>query len=284
MLEHGVACILVHHKSYSTVGGSVDLIAADGVDRSNILVVDNSEEPARRDEFESSVAGSGVLYTQNGGYGAAVNAGLAHLSSSGRLPEYVLVATHEVRPQFGTLSSLMEILRRDGSVAAAGPTLLVGPEGNVRVWSCGGGRTDRLHAHVHVVPPLPLADLVRMPPRERLWLDGAFVLYRASVLATMRFDERYFLYMEETDLHYRMRAEGFKCIWVPAGVVWQSTGLTPPYYYARNAKLFFRRNEDPLRALLAPTVLVGRDIFRRLRQGDVLGAREAARGYLTPVR
>lgn len=279
-----MGCILVHHKSYSTVGRAVDLIAAEGIDRSDILVIDNSEEPARRPELESSVAGCGVLYTHNDGYGAAVNTGLAYLSSSRPLPEYILVATHEVRPQPGTLAALAETLRRDGSAAAAGPTLLVGPEGHLRVWSCGGGRTDRLHAHVHVVPPLPLEELVQMPPQERLWLDGAFVLYRASVLATMGFDERYFLYMEETDLHYRMRAEGYKCIWVPAGAVWQSTGLTPPYYFARNAKLFFRKNEDPLRALLAPTVLVGREILRRLRQGDLLGAREAARGYLTPVR
>ena len=34
--------------------------------------------------------------------------------------------------------------------------------------------------------------------------------------------------------------------------------------------------------LLAP--LLGRDILRRLTRGDVLGAREAAKGYLTPVR
>jgi GT2 family glycosyltransferase len=282
MGEPVVAGIVVHHRSYDTVATTVRAVLASGLPASRLLLVDNSEDPDPRPQLEASVGDVEVLYTENRGYGAAVNTGLEHLVDTlGRI-DFLLVATHEVQPEATAVRPLLEALVRDPGAAAAGPTLLIGTGAEARIWSCGGTRSRVLHAHAHVVPDLPVEAVRQLEPADRLWLDGAFVLYRVQALPEPPFDERYFMYMEETDLHYRLRAAGWSCVWIPSAVVAQATNLTPAYWFARNLKLFFRKNEDPLRAAFVPFILVLRDLRSRLRARDRRGARDAVRGLQSP--
>lgn len=279
-----MAGIVVHHKSYQTVAATVRAIRQCGLTQADLLVVDNSDDPERRSELEASLGGVEVLYMENRGYGAAVNLGLRHLQETRGPIDFLLVATHEVRPEATALRPLVDALVSDPGAGAAGPTLLIDTESGARIWSCGGSRSRLLHAHSHVIPDSPIEDIRRKEPADRLWLDGSFVLYRTAALPDPPFDERYFLYMEETDLHYRLRAAGWRCVWIPSAVVTQDTNLTPPYYFARNSKLFFRRNEDPVRAAVVPLVLVRREVVRRVRAGDRRGAWDAVRGLFARTR
>ena len=59
------------------------------------------------------------------------------------------------------------------------------------------------------------------------------------------FDEKYFMYYEDTDLSLRIRKAGFKVLYVPTGIVWhkiaQSSGIGSDlndYYITRNRLLF----------------------------------------------
>jgi GT2 family glycosyltransferase len=45
------------------------------------------------------------------------------------------------------------------------------------------------------------------------WITGAFLLVRADAFNTLNgFDERYFLYYEDTDFQYRLRNAGYKIV------------------------------------------------------------------------
>lgn len=282
--EHAVAGIIVHHKSYDTIATTARMIREAGLPASNLIVVDNSEQPGRRQELERGLGGVEVVYTANKGYGAAVNMALKRLRSTHPQAEYVLVATHEVQPRGEALRELLRVMASSPSVAAAGPTLLIGSGAATRVWSCGGSRSTLLHAHKHVIPDAPLEHLVALAEStDRRWLDGAYVLYRLAALPDPAFDERYFMYMEEVDLHYHLTAAGWRCVWVPSAVVTQNTSLTPTFYFTRNVRLFFRRNEGSVRAVIAPPLLIARELERQVRARSLTGLVGAIRGTFTRI-
>jgi GT2 family glycosyltransferase len=57
-------------------------------------------------------------------------------------------------------------------------------------------------------------------PREVDWgLGGCMFLRREAVRGGEVFDERFFLYMEDVDLCFRMKANGWKVIYYPEAVM-----------------------------------------------------------------
>jgi len=100
-------------------------------------------------------------------------------------------------------------------------------------------------------------------------VTGAFFYCRKSALDRVGLlDEAYFLFLEETDLCYRMRAQGYEVAYTPAtGIVHlgnQSTGARPDVreIYARSMRLFLRKHRGPASARLFE--LQDRLLIRRL--------------------
>jgi GT2 family glycosyltransferase len=92
------------------------------------------------------------------------------------------------------------------------------------------------------------------------WLHGSNLLLRATTLKEVGlFDERYFLYFEDTELCHRINLKGWKCLFVPSAMIehlgsastqdsrkhWRS------YYYIRNRFLFFSTYLHGLKGLPA---------------------------------
>ncbi|WP_206489601.1 glycosyltransferase [Rhodococcus sp. KRD162] len=248
-----VVGIVVHHKSYDSIEATVALLIGDGIADSRVIVVDNGEEPHRRDELAALLpARVHLVFEQNGGYGAAVNRGLEYADSLGVPYDYVLVSTHECRVVKGAVATLVEALDRNADAAIVGPTLTSG-EPNEFIWSAGGFLTPTLRLprhYFHRASELPLFADIEF---EREWLDGAFLITRRSALRDRAVDERFFMYMEEVDHHVALRNIGWKILWIPAARVWQSSGGIPPYYLGRNMQLFQRWNGTPFsRAAATP--------------------------------
>jgi GT2 family glycosyltransferase len=267
-----VSAIVVHHRSYDTVPVTVRALLEQGLPADRVLVVDNSEEPASGIRLASSLPpGVEVAHVANRGYGAAVNSGLDLLNSRGDDARYVLVTSHESRPDESAVARLRTALEDHSSAAVAGPTLVTG-HGDERVtWSEGGYLapvTRRPKHHGFGRPPRAQTDRA---PVARRWLDGAFLLYRRADLENFRFSEDYFLYMEETDLHLRLGRAGRDVLWVPDAVAWQSSKGVPAYYFARNLRLLYARNDTAWRRRY-----VARSLVLRRLAGSVLRGRAAS--------
>jgi len=272
---NNVAAVVVHHRSYATVGMTVRKLLEQDIPIENILVVDNSEQQEMRKELSDSLpVGIATVFVDNKGYGAAVNVGISYFAQMVEpKPEFFLVATHETRPEPGAVEGLVGALD-DPEVAVAGPTLVSGAEPEF-VWSAGGYLAPRTRIPSHYHHRVPIDDLSDYDePVDREWLDGAFLLYRWQDIERHRIDESYFLYMEETDLHLRLAKHGRKVVWVPASRVWQDSRGIPPYYLARNLRLLFKEHESPLhRFAVVPFAVAKRlcaDIVRRQDFSGVL--------------
>lgn len=278
-MKENIAAVVVHHRSYETIADTVKILLQEGIDADSLIVVDNSEEPDRRSALVDSLPyGMTVLFGENKGYGAAVNSALDYFSGRQEKPEYFLVATHETKPRPGAIDELLNAIS-DPEIAVAGPTLLSGrtPE---FIWSAGGFLSSGLRVpahHHHRDKPQVLRGLNSAQDRE--WLDGAFLLYRWSDIVRQRFDESFFLYMEETDLHLRLLRQGRRVVWVPRAQVWQDSKGIPPYYLARNLRLLFRKHErTSWRLAVVPYIVAKRVAGDILRRRDFSSALPSIRG------
>lgn len=118
------------------------------------------------------------------------------------------------------------------------------------------------------------------PAEVFAWCGGGVLLRRAYLNDVGLFDERLFLYYEDTDLSWRGRLKGWRYLYEPAAIVRHrhaaSTGVGSPvfrYYTERNRLLVLAKN--------APAALAWRAALGELRRGT----REMLHHYVgRPVR
>lgn len=239
---------------------------------------DGSAEMVRR-EFPEMVllAGEG-----NPGFGAAANRAVAACSAP-----FVLLLNADTRVGAGTIQSLARYLRRNPRAAVAGPRL-VNPDGSLQV-SC----FPFLGTLQLMLEKTPAARwLARVPflrnhwllscsghdrPRVVPWVLGAAMAVRREAFeAVGGFDPAYFMYSEEIDLCYRLKAAGWETHFTPVGLVVHaggaSTGQRRPEMAVRrvaSSKLFYRRHYSRPRVLaleaMIGAAMAGRLVRDRLR-------------------
>jgi N-acetylglucosaminyl-diphospho-decaprenol L-rhamnosyltransferase len=188
-----------------------------------VYVVDNASGDGSvemvREEFPEA---EGIAAGGNLGFGRATNLGIR--AGSG---DYVLALNPDARVTAGTLDCLVAVLDERPDVAAVGPRL-----------ELPGGAVD--HAAARPFPtvlgtlghftglarrgrvPASLA-LYRSVPAEAGSVDlvsGACMLLRRSALEEVGgFDERYWMYIEDIDLCYRLAQAGWKTWYEPSARV-----------------------------------------------------------------
>jgi N-acetylglucosaminyl-diphospho-decaprenol L-rhamnosyltransferase len=100
--------------------------------------------------------------------------------------------------------------------------------------------------------------------RDVDWVSGAAIWFRRDALdAVGGWDERYFMYMEDIDLCWRLRGAGWRVAYEPAGNVVHVQGVSAsrhPYRmlaeHHRSAWRFARRRFTGARAVLLPFAAV----------------------------
>lgn len=262
-----IAAVVVHHRSYDTLPATIASLLTEGLSPSMVLVVDNSEQPSQAEQLKSSLPeGVELLFCSNDGYGAAVNLGVAWHAKNSKGAQYLLVSTHEALPEPGALRKLESTLASRDMAAVVGPALVTGVDSEL-VWSLGGYFSQVLGLPRHHGHKSPRSILNGAESHAVSWLDGAFLLFRKSVIERHSIDEAFFLYMEETDHQQSLRRLGWEVIVEPRAVVWQSSGGTPAFYQARNIQLFQAKNGTGLQRIAsAPYVVatsIARDVIKR---------------------
>ena len=176
-----------------------------------ILVIDNGSDDGSVERLRPALVDEELLaLPQNLGYCAAINRGVHWARRRGC--ELVLFVNNDVRVPPGSLAPLVDLLRHDDGVAGVTPTIL---RGDGRVW-CQGGRAafhpNALKLCGEGGPPAPLEHR----PEAVDFLTGACALYRVADLGAVGdLDESYFMYWEDVDLGWRLRAAGKRLIWLP---------------------------------------------------------------------
>lgn len=273
--KHGYALVVVHYHDVPAAQGLLLSTPGWSVPPSLIVVADNSGDFP--DEVPGAAAEMAVLRTgANLGYGGAVNRALALVRDEGF--GRALVATQDCRLEPAAAALLLAVAQARPDAVVVGPLLTYASRPET-VFSAGGrltpfGRT--LHPH----QGLAVAALDAEGPHAVDWLDGACLLVDLGALAGIGdFDERYFLYVEEVDLQFRLRAAGYVCMLVPQARGSQEPGPYSLYYKYRNLCSFTARNRGRLR--LWPWYLaLPKDSLRMARMGRLTEPFWAIRGLV----
>jgi GT2 family glycosyltransferase len=247
-----------------------------------VFVVDNSGQGlARRWAVWPSVRV--IENSRNLGFGGAINQAigatrapfLATLNDDA-VPHpcwlETLLAALDARPDAGMCASQVRFFGEDRLDSAG---MLV----------CADG-SSKQRGHARPPDEFPVTEEVLFP-------SGSAALYRRGMLESIGgFDERFFLYCEDTDLGLRARWAGWKCLYVPEAVVEHryshSAGRASPLkaYYVERNRLFVLAKNFPLRMLpAAPWIAALRYFWHtwHLVRGHGAAARFRAEGH-APAR
>ena len=231
-----------------------------------VVVVDNASSDgsieAVRAEFPQARL---IANRENRGFGAANNQGLAE--STG---DFILMLNPDTLVPEGSIRALLDFAASHEDVGIVGPRL-VDADGVEQISSFGLFPSP-LEAAAHAL------RIWRIAPRSRLarrfvvtpdqhgdWayaghLLGACLLVRRDLITRLGgFDEGFFLFLEETDLCFRARQQGWRCAYFTGaqfmhlgeqsmqGILHKTGGL-----YIRSYNLFCRKHGiGPLRLLAA---------------------------------
>ena len=262
-----VSAVVVNYNARDHLLDCVRSLRADGVDE--IVIVDNASTDGSVEAV--TVLDPDVVLVPTGGnlgFGSAANRGLSVAQG-----EYVAVLNPDVVVESGTMKALAAALDADSGLGAVAPRV-DNPDGtlypSVRAFP---SMVDAIgHAFLGFVAPrnrfsrrYRMLDWDHARPSDVDWASGTCLMLRAAALGDQgRFDESYFMYVEDVDLCWRLRLAGWRVAYEPAGRVVHTVGASSelaPYRmilaHHRSLLRFSARTASGRRRLLLPLVAAG---------------------------
>jgi GT2 family glycosyltransferase len=255
-----VTIAVVTYNSAAVVGellASLARAGLDGVDRHEIVVVDNGSTDGTIDVVREVAPSARVIETgSNGGYAAGIN--LARRAA--RPSRAMLITNADVRFRSGSVARLLDALGRPGVGIAVAQEILPGGrrdsslrrEPSVLRTLCeaviGGRWAARLGVGEAVVD-----EAAYTTGSTAAWASGAVHMVSQRCFDdTGPWDESFFLYSEETDFDLRARDRGYRLCYVPDAVIDHDCGdmRTSPWLWSLrsvNRVVLYRRRQGTVR-------------------------------------
>jgi GT2 family glycosyltransferase len=197
-----VICVLLNWNGWRDTLACLRALAASDYPNMSLLVIDNGSTDGSVEHIRRAHPDIRLIETgRNLGFGAGANVGLRHALESH--VDYVWLLNNDTEPHPQALSELVTKAGGNPALGAVGSVMryLHDPQ---RIQAWGGGRVSEwVGRSIHAVTP-----------QADDWFD---YITAASVLLSRRaledvglFDERFFLYWEDVDLAFRLRARGWR--------------------------------------------------------------------------
>lgn len=242
-----VLVVIVNYRTPAlTLAAAQSAMAASSDPGLRIIVVDGGSDDGSAEALgDQSTAGAfdrrvTVLPLPiNGGFGWANNQAILAAMQSDRPPDYVYLLNPDAQIDADAFDALIDALERHPRCAAVG-SLLIDEDGTpsgsaFRFPSPGrelvrGARTGSLGRLLGIASTVVLeADACEVD-----WVTGASVMFRTEALRQVGlFDTGFFLYFEEVELMWRLRAAGWSVRHEPKSRVRHIGGAATGMVYNR---------------------------------------------------
>jgi hypothetical protein len=213
-----VSIIIVTHNSRPALDSCLEALsdAAGDLDYELVVVDNHSDNDPTEIATRHFPNARMLLQAENRGFGAACNEGAA--IASGR---HLMFLNPDVIPDRGSLEQLDQILSRGVRLGAVGGRLRF-PDGTFQP-SCRHFPTvgNLLFSRGSILGRLlGRSERYTLPDFEELTevpaVAGTMMMLRADLFRRLDgFDRRFFMYMEDTDLCFRLDRRGFSNVFAP---------------------------------------------------------------------
>jgi GT2 family glycosyltransferase len=208
-----VAVVIVNYNGGAYLPQALASLARQTVAPARVIVVDNASTDGSAEGLERHYAGVELIrLTENVGFAAANNRGVRAAADCA----WVALLNPDAFPEPGWLEQLLDAAEREPGYSFFASRLLLADEpekvdGTGDVYHVSGLAFRRDHGR-------PAAKATR--PQEEVFAPcAAAALYRRDAfLEAGGFDERYFAYLEDLDLAFRLRLAGHRCLYVPDSI------------------------------------------------------------------
>lgn len=211
-----VDVIIVAHDSGALLGEAVASVEAQ-VESGRIVVVDTASTDGSVEAMQAAHPGVRVIATENRGFAAANNVGIA--ATSGK---FVLLLNPDATLEELGLRSLVSRMNANRTVGVVAPRV-IDPDGSTQEGSYGRFPTLRLAVIMRLNRLLAFlslghlgkhADIMGTTPVD--WVTGACMLVRRTAIeAVGPMDEGFFLYYEDVEWCHRMHDGGWSVLIEP---------------------------------------------------------------------
>jgi GT2 family glycosyltransferase len=191
-----------------------------------------------------------VTLPDNRGYAGGCNAGIRRARELGA--KYVLVLNNDTILDAGCLEALVSHAEAMDGPAILAPKILRLDRPD-RIWSAGSRLDRRAPPGLHIGQDED--EWLHATPRQVDWATGCALFFPASVIDRIGLmEERFFLYLEDTDWCLQARAHGVPVWYVPDARLWHEVSASTTtlvqgavqYYATRNRYLLAMRNARAL--------------------------------------
>jgi GT2 family glycosyltransferase len=243
-MQPSVSVIIVSFNTRQmTLECLASLFADLGKMAAEVIVVDNASSDGSVEAIRAGFPQVQVIASEtNLGFGAANNAAMKKANG-----QQILLLNSDAFVRPGATKALVDYLDTHPDVGVVGPRLLNADD--TLQPSCypfptpGRGWIENLWISA-LLPNHPrFGDYRRWAhdtDRNVAWVIGACMLIRCAVFEKVGgFDERFFMYSEEADWQWRIRAAGWKIAFTPSAVVVHLGGASGATDKARIHRHFF---------------------------------------------
>lgn len=187
----------------------------------------NGEQPYDAASTESSSFAL-IKLARNRGYAAGNNAGIKFSLVAVR-PKFLWILNNDTVIRDGSLDALVMAADASPDVAVWGSTVLeFGDTNNIQ--AAGGANYNpflTMNKNLLAGRSAAAANVPPSSPKKLTYVSGSAMFLRTDVVRKIGFlDERYFLYYEEIDYAYRLRAHGYRIGWCPGSLVLHKGGAS----------------------------------------------------------
>ncbi len=238
-MDAKVSIVILNYKVCNLTLECVESVLKSDYKNLQVIVVDNNSN----DGLDQKIKKFRVEFIQNNdnlGYAGGNNVGIEKALKD--KADFVFVLNPDTTIQNDTIKILVEGMQKYNA-GLANPKIYFSD--SKKLWFAGKkiDLANVLASHRGVDEE----DVGKYDDEEEIEDGtGAALMVKREVFETIGlFDERYFLYYEESDFCFRARKKGFKIMYLPKAVVFhanaKSTGLGSPlqdYFITRNRMLF----------------------------------------------